>query len=241
MKPDVLITWPSGCDYPLCRVQLSQFRDYFNNIIITFYEHGLPDFRPFIKKSHPDWIFLESPESSVAWRERAVNIGLDASKSDYVLFTEQDFFWKDDRFLNRVLNRANHFDTIGIRQGNRLHPCFLLTKRSLINKTSRDFSVKGQDLDHFSQFSKEIQELGTFADLKEIGLYEGRDWYHLSSLTWNLFRVKDLTPREFHYLADFLIYNAYSRTKKVPQDPKWIAFTYMAESLLSGFGKFLNQ
>ena len=240
MKPDVLITWPSGIDYPLCRNQLSIFRSYFQDIIVSFYEHGTPDFRPFVKSAHKDWTFLESPETSVAWRETAVNLGLDHSKSEWVLFTEQDFFWKDDHFLKTVFETAKDWDTIGINQGSRLHPCFLLTKRKLIDRTTRDFSVKGQDLDHFSQFSKEIQAIGSFKDLKDLGLFDGRDWYHLSSLTWNLFRVKDVTPREFHYLADFLIYNAYSRTGRVPQDPRWTAFTYFAETLLSGFGRFLN-
>ena len=241
MKPDVLITWPSGCDYPLCRFQLSAFKDFFNKVIITFYDHGTPDFRGFLRSKYPEWVFLESPENSVAWRERAVNLGLDESKSDWVLFSEQDFFWKDDQFLHQVISATKLYDIIGINQGSRLHPCFLLTKRSLIDKTSRDFSVKGANLDHFSQFSKEILELGKFVDLKDLNLFSGRDWYHFSSLTWNLFRVKDLTPHEFHYLADFLVYNAYSRTARVPQDPRWVAFTHMAESLLSGYGRFLND
>jgi len=241
MKPDILITWPSGCDYPLCRFQLSAFRSYFGKVIITFYPHGTPDFRGFIRKTHKDWTFIESRESSVAWRETAVNLGLEESDSDYVLFTEQDFFWKDDHFLRTVFEAAKKWDTIGLIQGCRLHPCFLLTKRSLIEKTSRDFSVKGKDQDHFYQFGKEIREVGSFVDLKDLGLFSGRDWYHLSSLTWNLFRVKDWTPREFHYLADFLVYNTYSRTARIPQDPRWLVFTHMAESLLSGFGKFLNE
>jgi hypothetical protein len=240
MKPDIIVTWPSGIDYPLFRLQCKLFKKYFNEIIIVTYPHGSPDYRPWLKKNFPEATFVESGESGPAWRETAVNLGLDHSKSDYVLFTEQDFFWKDDRFLKTVFKWSGSRDTIGIRQGARLHPCFLLTKRDLINKTSRDFSVKGQDLDHFTQFTKEIREVGSFIELKEIGLFSGRDWFHFSSMTWNLFRIKDHDCREQHNTGDFLVYNYLSRTNKIIQNPTWIAFTYYAESLLTEYGQFLN-
>lgn len=240
IKPDVLLTWPSGVDYPLCRLQLTLFKKYLGQVIVCFYDHGTPDFKAFIERACPDWTFVQSPETGPAWRERAVEKCLEASNNPYVLFTEQDFFWKEDAFLEKVLRKFEEFDTVGIRQGQRLHPAFLLTRRELIEKTGKDFSVKGQDLDHFSQFSKEIQEVGNFVDLKDLGLFFGRDWYHFSSLTWNLFRIKDSNVREMHEPENFLIYNYLSRTKRVPQDTRWIAFTYFAETLLSTYGRFLN-
>ena len=206
---DAILTWPSGVDYPLCRAQFQIFEKYFNNVVICFYEHGTPDFTEFIKMNFPKGIFCESPAKDEKWRETAVNISLNNSTAEWVLFTEQDFFWKDDDFLDKVIAETVNSDIIGIQQGSRLHPCFLLVKRELIEKTSRDFSVKGQDKDHFSQFSKEILETGKFKDIRDLGLREGRDWYHFSSMTWNLFRIKDNNIREMHNTTDFLIYNTY--------------------------------
>lgn len=240
IKPDVILTWPSGFDYPLCRLQLTLFKGYFNRVIVAFYRHGEPNFIPFLASNCRNWIFVESPETGEAWRERAVSLALEKSESDHVLFTEQDFFWKDDNFLKQVLRAAATWDTVGIDQGQRLHPCFLLTKRELIEKTSKDFAVQGNDKDHFSKFTNELLGLGSFRALKDLGLFFDRDWYHFSSLTWNLFRLKDQNMREFHEPENFLIYNYLSRTKRVPQDKRWIAFTYFAETLLSSYGRFLN-
>jgi hypothetical protein len=216
------------------------FRAFFKKVIVCFYPHGQPDFRTFIRLNFEEARFVESGEFSEKWRETAVNFSLGHSTSDRVLFTEQDFFAKDDSFYQKVMEAATKFDTIGIRQGTRLHPCFLLTKRALIDQTSRDFAVHGEHKDHFSQFSQEILSLGSFADLKELSLFSGHDWFHLSSLTWNLFRIKDNNIREMHNTPDFLTYNSYSRTPLVPQDKRWLAFTYYADYLLSDFGNFWN-
>ncbi len=240
MKPDVLMTWPSGVDYPLCRLQLKLLRPFFKDILVSIYEHGSPDFREFLRGSTKGWKWIESPALDETWRETAVNFGLDRSTSDWVLFLEQDFFIKDSKFLDTVYEATKAYDVVGIRQGNRLHPCFLLVSRKLIDKTSRDFAVHGQDKDHFQKFSEEVLAQGKFIDITELGLFPGRDWYHFSSMTWNLFRIKDENVREMHDLPEFLLYNAYSRTKKVPQDPRWIAMTFFTETLLTKFGKYLN-
>ncbi len=240
-KPDAILTWPSGVDYPLCRLQMRTFRKYFNDIILTFYPHGTPDFTEFVQKSHPEFKIVFSDGIGETWREKAVLKGLENSKSDKVLFTEQDFFWKDENFLDTVADAMTQYDIVGIKQGNRLHPCFLRTSRSLIEATSKDFSVRGDDKDHFQKFSEEALALGTFIDLKDIGLFEGRDWYHFSSMTWNLFRIKDENTREMHETNEFLVYNAMSRTKKIPQDPRWLAMTFYTDLMLTKFGKFLNQ
>ena len=241
MKPDVLITWPSGVDYPLCRVQLRTYRKYFKDVILVFYPHGTPDFTDFVEKSHKEFKIVREDVTGETWRERCVLRGLENSKSDEVLFTEQDFFWKDENFLERVNEAREKYDIIGIKQGNRLHPCFLRTSRELIEATSKDFAVQGSNKDHFQKFSEEILELGSFLDLRDLGLFEGLNWFHFSSLTWNLFRIKDDNIREMHEVNEFLVYNAMSRTSKIPQDPCWQAMTFYTDLMLTKFGKFLNQ
>jgi len=165
---------------------------------------------------------------------------LEKSKSETVLFTEQDFFWKGEYFLDQVFKSIKDVDIVGVKQGGRLHPCFLLTRKELIEKTSKNFDPQGQDKDHFWLFSNELLKQGTFLDIRDLGLFEGVDWYHFSSLTWNLARIKDGDIREFHELSEFLVYNYLSRTRRVIQDARWIAFTYYAENLLTKFGRFLS-
>jgi len=240
IKPDVVMVWPSGCDYPLCRWQLETYKSYFDRIIITTYDHGQPDMREFLKQAMPKVIFKDAGVDSESWRERCTLLALSESRSEWVLFTEQDFMWKDDHFLHKVFEEAKTHDVIGIRQGTRLHPAFLLVKKSVLNQTKKDFSVNGEGKDHFWNVSQELLKIGNFKDIRDMGLYEGTDWYHFSSLTWNLFRIKDGDVLEFHEVAEFLIYNSLSRTKRVIQDARWIAFTYYAETLLTRFGKFMN-
>ena len=174
------------------------------------------------------------------WRNVCTRAALEKSKSETVLFTEQDFFWKGEYFLDQVFKSIKDVDIVGIKQGGRLHPCFLLTRKELIEKTSKNFDPQGQDKDHFWLFSTELLKAGTFLDIRDLGLFEGVDWYHFSSLTWNLARIKDGDIREFHELSEFLVYNYLSRTRRVEQDARWIAFTYYAENLLTKFGRFLS-
>lgn len=240
IKPDVVMVWPSGCDYPLCRFQLQAFRNFFNNIVITTYKQGEPDFREFLKQVMKKTTFVDGGVDGPSWRERCTLAALDKTKSDWILFTEQDFFWKDDHFLYKIIAAAQKHDVVGVRQGERLHPCFLLVKKETLLKTHMDFSVNGDRKDHFWNVSQELLKLGSFMDIRDIGLFEGVDWFHFSSMTWNLNRIKEGDVINFHEVAEFLVYNTLSRTKKVVQDARWTAFTFYAETLLTKFGKFMN-
>lgn len=240
-KPDVIITWPSGCDYPLCRWQLQQFREYFNKVIIATYTYGKPDFREFLKNVMKKTEFVDAGKDSDTWRERCVATALEKSTSDWVLFTEQDFFWKGDHFLEAVMKAKEKYNVIGITQGTRLHPCFLLVKKDLLEQTRKEFGVQGDGKDHFYGVSQELKEKGNFVSLDQLGLFEGVDWYHFSSMTWNHYRIKDGDITEFHEPLEYLVYNNMSRTKRVPQDARWLAFTHYADLMLTKFGRFLNQ
>lgn len=240
VRPDVVIVWPSGCDYPLCRWQLQTYRSFFDKVIIATYTHGMPDFRDFLHQAMKRTDFIDAGQDSVSWREKATLLALEKGKSDWVLFTEQDFIWKSDHFLYKVIEAAQKFDVVGIRQGTRLHPCFLLVKREALEKTHKDFSVNGNGKDHFWNVSQELLAQKSFVDIRDLGLYEGVDWHHFSSLTWNLHRIKDGDVKDFHEINEFLVYNNLSRTKKIVQDARWIAFTFYAETLLTKFGKFMN-
>jgi molybdopterin-guanine dinucleotide biosynthesis protein A len=241
VKPDVLIVWPSQFDYPLARWQVGEYRKLFGKVIISTYKKGEIDFRPFLKQTMNWATHVDNGEDGPDWRERCTMAALRQSESEWVLFLEQDFMWKDEHYLETVFQQTTTHDVIGIKDGNRLHPCFLLVRKTALEKTSLDFAYQGENKDHFQKVTAELMAQNEVADLREMGLMDGVDWYHFSSMTWNLGRITSGDVKEFHEPAEFLVYNELSRTKKVTQDARWMAFTYYAETLLSRFGWFINR
>ena len=240
MKPDVILTWPSGLDYPICRWYLSQNRKKFNKIFVTFYKHGCLDFSDFIMKNWQGVDFLVSKTTNENWREDAVNIALAQSKSEWVWFTEQDFLFKDDYCFEKIQEAMKKYDVIGVRQGNRIHPMCIFAKRSVIDKTDCDFGTGEKHLDHFSKVVKQWDKFAKIGYLEDLGLFEGRDWYHMSSMTWNYLRIIDNDIKDIHEASNFLIWNAYNRAAKVPQSPIFQGLAARAEALLTTFGAFLH-
>lgn len=252
MKPDVIVTWPSGYDYPWWRWQMTVHRKKFDRIFVVFHKMGHPDLRRFLRKNFKDVTFIDMPEPGVKWRHNSIHLALKQSKNPWVWFTEMDFFVKEDYFFVKMFEEAEKCDGIGYRFSERIHPACLLVKREVIEKTDKFFDPayhykSGTDvlieavLDHFVVFTWQLDKVGKIRSLKEIGLVDGEDFYHLEDITHNYDRVKVGNIEEQHRVRDFLIYNAYSRTIPVPQSKEWIEITYVAEYLLSPLGKFLNR
>lgn len=238
---DVLVTWPSWLDYPIWRWYIRANRDLFNKVLVTFYSQGEGDVTRFLYDNFPEATFLVSDDSAHTWRGTAVNVGLNQSHAPWVWFTEQDFIWKSDHFFDIVFAAMGTADVIAVKHGDRLHPCCLFAKRSLIDRTSRNFDPAGKDMDHFSVLSKEIKEIADVVYLEDLGLLEGKDWFHMSSLTWNYQRAHDKDVADIHNLRDFLVWNYYSRVVDVPQTPEFLALSYWAEAQLTDLGYFLNR
>jgi len=150
IKPDILVVHPLHLDYPLWRYNMIKYKDYFRSLTIVFSDHNMKkDYSNFIRVQLPFANFVDYKGDKPDWRDGAVNWGLNTMPEDgYVLFLEQDFFWTDG-FLNKVLQDQNEF--FYFKEGGRIHPAFALVKRSMINKTSRDFSAYPDTFgDHFS-------------------------------------------------------------------------------------------
>lgn len=239
-KIDIIVTWPSGLDYPLWRWFIKQYRRLFNEVLVVFYPHGRLDFTKFLKDNFKEAKFFISDSHWLTWREDAINTALNYSKAEWIWFTEQDFLFKDQYCFDRVFEEMEYSDVIGIRQGIRLHPCCIFAKREAIEKTDRNFGVGGKNLDHFSLITKQWDKFAEIAYLEDFALREGVDWYHMSSLTWNYFRCHDGDIKDVHEPANFLVWNYYSRTRAVPQDPRYLALSYWVEQQLSSLGKFLK-
>lgn len=252
MKPDVIVTWPTGYDYPWWRWQMTAHREKFDQIFVVFDKKGYPDFRRFLYKNFKKVFYINMLDAGFYWRHNAINQALQFSKNPWVWFTEMDFFVKEDFFFVKMFEEAEKCDGVGFKYAERYHPACLLARRVAIDKTDCFFDPAYYDkkpgeegltalLDHFVVFSWQLDEVAKIKSLEEIGLKDGEDFYHMEDLTHNYDRVKVGNVEEIHRPRDFLIYNAYSRTIPAPKDKRWTEITYVAEYLLSPLGKFLNR
>lgn len=167
MLPDLIVSWPRNCDYPLWRKFITNNRWLFNNVVIVFTENACgDDYRAFIRMALanvPGLTMLQSPEitNGEDWRHVAVTMALNYinsnNPSDWVFFTEQDFIITNDRFWDEVLTAENEgAEVIGALEGaHRLHPCCIFIKRRVLNKTRQFFGVS-KDYDHFGQLQIDL-------------------------------------------------------------------------------------
>jgi|SRR5581483_10105246 len=185
---DTLTLDPQSIDFPIFKKQLSTYAKYFNKNII-----------------------IPTGGMGGEWRNIATNIGLNQSVSEWILFLEQDFFWKQ-RFMDTVLQAMKAYDVIGFWEANRLHPAFLLIKREWIAKTTKDFDPVPDKLDHFGSFSWELVNMGIkIGELEKLGLEMKIDWYHMQGLTHNYNLCRDNNHSSVFKKDEFLTYHKYAR------------------------------
>lgn len=197
---DLIVVWPNNCDYPMWRSLMRFYRVQFRKVIIVFMKTNQePDYRQFIRDNLAGFAitFIDSPEVAPDqdWRNVAVNAGLEVSDAPWVWFTEQDFFViNHDRFWPKIRDARQYNKAIGYIEKNsgRIHPCCLFVKRSLINRTTKNFGVTS-DGDHFARFTKEISANQPVVNLESLGLHEkssaldpgDHDYLHLNGLSHN--------------------------------------------------------
>lgn len=179
-------------------------RSRFGKVIICLTDMSIrdPDYRLYLKESLSRYgiIFLDIPraESGQDWRNEAIDRALKVSDGDYVLFTEQDFLPTDNEtFWSMVdCDLDDEKEVITVLQGDRWHPCFLLVKRDLLEKTSKDFGVVTDRLDHFGKFQQELEEINPKLSFIQ------NCWHHMNGLSQNLYLLQagenpNYNPKEF--------------------------------------------
>ena len=186
MRPDLLATWPTNCDYPLWRRWLCEERRRFAKVIVIFSPHpGLLDYRQFVRArlADADVEFLDAPGQG-EWRDVAVNAALDRSDAEWVWFTEQDFLIHEPFFWRVVGNCETHgARMIGIKRDERWHPCCLFVKREDVERTPRYFGP--EPVDHFWSFGEALVRAGVpKADL-DAWLRDDGAYTHLAGLSRN--------------------------------------------------------
>ena len=233
IKSNLFLTWPEHCDYPLFRYYLEQYREFFSRIVIVFTQ-GLKErnLKPFIKSAIKDVDFIDSHYMFPDWRQNAMLSLLDNSNSSHFLNMEQDFMIKPE-YLKMVLSHTRNYDFIGYKEGDRIHPAFSLVKRSNLYLTSKDFSAyPDEGLDHFGLFFKEMENLTKFKDIRELGIFERKDFYHIAGLTQNYHCFKEGQP--FYKPSEFLTYNSLVQKLPIPQSQEFMSYS---EAIEKAFGK----
>jgi hypothetical protein len=201
-KPDLIVIWPDTIDYPLFREWVRNERERFAKVIVVFTATNWPFTKmpAFIQEAmkHAGISFMPcDPIEGRDWRDVATRQALGASDSEWVLFTEQDFF--PNKNLWEELEKITNVDVIGVMQEKRLHPCCLFIKRQALDTTSKNFAAHPPAFDHFGQIQEDLFWAHKF---NRIAILDPKLYYHMNGLTHNMFLLqsgKEITfyPEEF--------------------------------------------
>lgn len=188
MKPDIIVSWPDNCDYPLWRRFISENQNRFQKIIIVFTKtNQLPSYEDFVKDRLKGFCDLvDSPKIMPGedWRNVAVNYGLKRSENRWVWFTEQDFLPKDGFWNCIETQEKSGCDVISYYDTYRMHPCCIFAKKNIINQTSMNFGIVSGIKDHFGVFQDEIDDL-FYKESLVLGLIDEIYCDHMNGLSSN--------------------------------------------------------
>jgi hypothetical protein len=217
VKPDVIVSWPESCDYPLWRQFIRTERSRFAKVIVAFTAHPGPNYVDFVREAmNPDDVtFLDARETHGRdWRDVAVNAALDVSDAEWVWFTEQDFFITDPDWFWSVVDRGSDtMDAVGIPEpgGRRAHPACLFVKRTSIEHTDRYFGT--EPIDHFGAFADQLA-----GPVYHVPRY---NYEHLQGLSQNHWLVDSGIPDGRFKMDRFAQYLADCMAVSVPLNPTW--------------------
>lgn len=190
-KFDVIVTWPRNADYPLWRKFIRDNRAGFNNVFVVFMQPNQGyNYMPFVVESmtKDDVTSILSPhlKSGEDWRDAAVNEALKHSNSEWVWFTEQDFYLREGFWEDVAKGIEQGMDVIGVMDGDRLHPCSLIIKREVLEKTGKNFGIQAGFSDHFGMIQKQLSELNV-----KTGIITEDKYKHYAGMSHNWRLVSD--------------------------------------------------
>ena len=240
----LIITWITACDYPIFRRWLKRHYSFFDEIIITWSEHFRHmKFDEFIEKSLSDipnikFIPFEEYEYGVYdWRNISSNRMLKHATGEWIISIEQDFITKDwNKLFDAVTEASKTYEILGFQghqgqashqepylTGNYVHPALFFIKRSLLEKTSKDFSADPKrGADHFGLITQDIERMKIpIWYTQEHGFTEA-ETLHQGSINHHYLNALETPGFNFHRGELFYIYNYYSIRVDVPQDDKFM-------------------
>jgi hypothetical protein len=175
-----------------------RFKKYFESIWIAFSQHHQEDdYSGFIRAQLPFANFVDAERRGGDWRSDAINQILNRlGDKQHILFLEQDFLIKDDRFFEKVLNTEHRF--LYFKENERVHPAFAIVDRRDVEETRRDFSAVAP-YDHFKLF---FDQLPKGVNIESLGVRARDDFYHMNGLSQNYvnFMYDDPIYRPINFL-----------------------------------------
>lgn len=226
-KPDVVVSWPRNCDYPLWRAFIRKERERFNKVIVVFTEtNSGDDYREFVKfaMDKDRVLFLQNdvPTAGEDWRDLSVNLALRHVSSKWIWFTEQDFVITSKyTFWEKIYASMEIFDVIAISQQGRMHPACIFANRDAIIKTRCDFGIDPGKGDHFCKFQQDVER--RISNYITIDDEEGIGYKHYNGLShnWHL----STTGQDPNYrVSEFLdwIKMCVNLPENIEQDPRFL-------------------
>mgnify|MGYP001587653748 CR=1 len=219
MKIDIIVCYPTSCDFPLWRQFIHDERSRFNKVIISFTEtNQRPNLKDQIQKLmiQDDCILITNRQlkGDDDWRNVGINQGLEYCNGDWVWFTEQDFMIKNIVFWEYVEKYHHDYVAFGVKQGDRIHPCCLFIQKKYLNSLNKDFSANPPRYDHFGAIQEQIDKTNPFPQMPD-------DTYlHLNGLSSNWQLVQ--SGQEPNYRPEqFRLWLAQNLKVNVPLIPSW--------------------
>ena len=232
-------------DNPLFRQFLTKYRNKFNKIILyASRHHGVIDLEDFWREQVKEtWIStnIDWTTPNIDWREVETLPCLEQSNSEWILFMEADFFVDDwDKLWDDIEKVMGEGDLIGWWNETNfpyIHPCFLLIKRELLDRTKKDFRAHPEidGCDHFAMITRDTQELGAkIVKLQDLGWKEWENAFHMGGLTYPYQNWKGDGTDIFGVASPeaFMVYNYLMRQAPVAQDPAFISLSEEIEVVL---------
>lgn len=162
VKPNIIVSWPDNCDYPLWRLFIHESRNLFDKVIVVFTKTNTNiNFKSFVFSQllKDNIIMIDSPiiNSGEDWRDIAVKSGLKYIIDGWIWFTEQDFEVKPGFFDYINNSQIDGINVIAAYQGTRMHPCSIFITRSLLSALNTDYGIIPNKGDHFCKLQSEIE------------------------------------------------------------------------------------
>lgn len=233
-------------DYPLWRTWVKKYRSKFNKVILyASRHHGVIDLEEFWRKELPEtWVSTEIDWTTpnIDWREVETLPLLEQSNAQWILFMEADFFCDDWDKLWADIEREmdNGAEMIGWwneTSFSYMHPCFLLIKRELLDKTNKDFRAHPEipGCDHFAMITHDVQELGAkIVKLQDLGWKDWENAFHGGGYTYPLQNWKGDRTDHFGVASPeaYYTYLYWARQAPVGQSSEYIELSLEVEERL---------
>lgn len=235
MNIDIISQICVYCDYPLWRKMVRDYRDEFNKVILyPSKQHGVCDLEDFWLKEFPEtWVAREPIDYGITdWRQGETEPLIAVSDAEWLWFMEADFFVTNWKKLFRDFKdaMADGSELIGCWSPSQfpyMHPCCLLIKRELLDKTNKDFRAHPEihGSDHFAMITRDAERLGAkITTLEDLGYKEWEDYYHLGGLTYAFQDWKGNGKDHFGMKSPeaYYVYLEHANKADVVQSPKYL-------------------